>query len=148
LEKLSRKNGFAIFFALAVEDLRKLCELRERQKTFRLFEVYDLEGDVHTSYEELAQERGIPVTDVNEMRWLGRAVNSGRLRGNICGRFASAKKNLAAKQKAILVGNENEVLSDRALDRLRARAESPDLAFWHVGWIRRAKYGATAIPAR
>jgi RNA polymerase sigma factor (sigma-70 family) len=73
LEEFFEKEWIRSLFALAVEELRKLCEARERERTFRLFEEYDLEGNENISYEKLAQEYGIPVTDVtNALAWARR----------------------------------------------------------------------------
>jgi hypothetical protein len=53
--------------------LRELCEQRERARTFRVFESYDLEGHDKVSYEQLAHEYGIPVSDVtNALAWARR----------------------------------------------------------------------------
>ena len=60
-------------FALAVDDLRKVCEERERMRSYRLFESYDLEADEKSSYEQLSQDFGISVTDVtNALAWARR----------------------------------------------------------------------------
>ena len=64
LEEFFEKEWVRSLFALAVEDLRKFCEQRERERTFRLFEDYDLSGDPDISYEKLAAAYAIPVTDV------------------------------------------------------------------------------------
>jgi uncharacterized protein (DUF433 family) len=56
-----------------VEDLRELCVASERERTFHLFEAYDLEGNDKISYQQLAQEYGISVTDVtNALAWARR----------------------------------------------------------------------------
>jgi hypothetical protein len=56
-----------------VEDLRKFCAERERERTFRLFEDYDLSGDPEISYEKLALEYAMPVPDVtNGLSWARR----------------------------------------------------------------------------
>jgi RNA polymerase sigma factor (sigma-70 family) len=73
LEEFFEKEWVRSLFALAVEDLRKLCELRERARTFRLFESYDLEGDEKLSYEQLSKGYGISVGDVtNALAWARR----------------------------------------------------------------------------
>jgi RNA polymerase sigma factor (sigma-70 family) len=64
LEEFFEKEWVRSLFALAVEGLRKFCAERERERTFRLFEEYDLSGDPEISYEKLAAEYAIPVTDV------------------------------------------------------------------------------------
>ena len=60
-------------FALAVENLRQLCVEKERERTFQLFEAYDLEGDSNISYQRLAAEYGIAASDVtNALAWARR----------------------------------------------------------------------------
>ncbi len=73
LEKFFEKECVRSLFALAVEDLRTLCGERDRARTFRLFEAYDLEGDEKSSYEQLSKDYGISVTDVtNALAWARR----------------------------------------------------------------------------
>jgi RNA polymerase sigma factor (sigma-70 family) len=73
LEDFFEKEWVRSLFAVAVDDLRKLCVDRERERTFRLFEAYDLSGDTEISYEKLAAEYAIPVTDVtNALAWARR----------------------------------------------------------------------------
>jgi RNA polymerase sigma factor (sigma-70 family) len=73
LEEFFEKEWVRSLFALAVEDLRKFCSERERDRTFRLFEEYDLSGDSEISYDKLAAEYAIPVTDVtNALSWARR----------------------------------------------------------------------------
>jgi RNA polymerase sigma factor (sigma-70 family) len=73
LEEFFEKEWVRSLFALAVEDLRKRCEERERARTFRLFEAYDLEGNEKSSYEQLSKEYGISVSDVtNALAWARR----------------------------------------------------------------------------
>jgi RNA polymerase sigma factor (sigma-70 family) len=73
LEEFFEKEWVRSLFALAVEDLRKFCSERERDRTFRLFEEYDLSGDTEISYEKLAAEYAIAVTDVtNALSWARR----------------------------------------------------------------------------
>ncbi len=73
LEEFFEKEWVRSLFALAVEDLRKLCEQRERTRTFHLFEAYDLEGHEKSSYEQLSKDYGIPLTDVtNALAWARR----------------------------------------------------------------------------
>jgi len=74
LEEFFEKEWVRSLFSLAVEDLRKLCEQRERARTFRLFEAYDLEGNEKSSYDQLSKDYGISVTDVtNALAWARRA---------------------------------------------------------------------------
>ena len=73
LEEFFEKEWVRGLFELAVEDLRKHCEANERERTFRLFEEYDLSGDETISYDKLAEEYGIEVTDVtNALAWARR----------------------------------------------------------------------------
>jgi len=73
LEQFFEKEWIRSLFALAVEDLHKVCVGRERERTFRLFEDYDLSGDPEISYEKLAAEYSIPITDVtNALSWARR----------------------------------------------------------------------------
>jgi RNA polymerase sigma factor (sigma-70 family) len=88
LEQFFEKEWIRSVFSLAVEDLRKLCASKQRDRTFRLFESYDLEGNDKTSYEQLSREYGISVTDVNNaLSWARREfrrIALDRLR-EICG---------------------------------------------------------------
>src|ERR1700686_5374078 len=82
LEEFFEKEWVRSLFALAVEDLRELCVACERERTFRLFEEYDLAGDENISYDKLAAEYGIPVTDVtNALAWARREFRRGALEG-------------------------------------------------------------------
>jgi RNA polymerase sigma factor (sigma-70 family) len=73
LEEFFEKEWIRSLFALAVEDLRSLCEQRKRTQTFQFFEEYDLSGDPDVSYERLAQAHGVAVTDVtNALAWARR----------------------------------------------------------------------------
>jgi RNA polymerase sigma factor (sigma-70 family) len=73
LEEFFEKEWVRSLFALAVEDLRQVCAERERDRTFRLFEDYDLSGDPDISYDKLAAANSIPVTDVtNALSWVRR----------------------------------------------------------------------------
>jgi hypothetical protein len=73
LEEFFEKEWVRSLFALAVEGLRELCVARERERTFHLFEAYDLDGNENISYEQLAEEYGIAVTDVtNALAWARR----------------------------------------------------------------------------
>jgi len=77
LEDFFEKEWVRSLFALAVEDLRALCTARDRARTFRLFEAYDLEGNEKISYEQLSTEYAISVTDVtNALAWARREFRS------------------------------------------------------------------------
>jgi RNA polymerase sigma factor (sigma-70 family) len=73
LEEFFEKEWVRSLFTLAVEDLRALCAERGRERDYRLFEAYDLDGNDNVSYSQLAQQYGIPVTDVtNALAWARR----------------------------------------------------------------------------
>jgi RNA polymerase sigma factor (sigma-70 family) len=73
LEEFFEKEWLRSLFGIAVEELRQFCATRERDRTFRLFEAYDLEGNESISYEQLSKEYGISVTDVtNALAWARR----------------------------------------------------------------------------
>jgi hypothetical protein len=58
-------------FALALDDLREVCETRGKQIEFAILNRYDL--DEPTSYSALAAEFTIPVTTVtNRLAWARR----------------------------------------------------------------------------
>jgi len=88
LEEFFEKEWVRALFSLAVEDLRQFCLERQRERTFKLFEAYDLEGDDTVSYEQLAKEFFISVTDVtNALAWARREfrrITLARLR-ELCG---------------------------------------------------------------
>jgi RNA polymerase sigma factor (sigma-70 family) len=88
LEEFFEKEWVRSLFALALEDLHKLCSERERERTFRLFEDYDLSDDAEISYDKLAAEYAVSVTDVtNALSWARREFRKialERLR-EICG---------------------------------------------------------------
>jgi RNA polymerase sigma factor (sigma-70 family) len=73
LEEFFEKEWLRSLFCLAVEELREFCDARKRERTFRLFEAYDLEGHDNISYEQLAKDHAIAVTDVtNALAWARR----------------------------------------------------------------------------
>lgn len=73
LEEFFEKEWVRTLFALAVDELRTRCEESDKERTFRLFEDYDLSGDDAISYDRLATEHGISVTDVtNALAWARR----------------------------------------------------------------------------
>jgi RNA polymerase sigma factor (sigma-70 family) len=88
MDEFFEKEWIRSLFTLAVEDLQKLCEQRQRGQTFLLFEDYDLDGEQNISYDELARKHKIPVTDVtNALAWARREfrrIATERLR-EICG---------------------------------------------------------------
>ena len=73
IEEFFEKEWLRSLFTLAVEELREFCNARKRERTFRLFEAYDLEGREKISYEQLAKDYAIAVTDVtNALAWARR----------------------------------------------------------------------------
>lgn len=73
LEEFFEKEWLRSLFSLAVEELREFCNARKRERTFRLFEAYDLDGSGQVSYEQLARDYAIAVTDVtNALAWARR----------------------------------------------------------------------------
>jgi RNA polymerase sigma factor (sigma-70 family) len=88
LEDFFEKEWIRSLFALAVEDLRSLCETRGRPTSFLLFEEYDLDDAENISYQQLAAKYGLSVTDVtNALAWARREFRRSaleRLR-EICG---------------------------------------------------------------
>lgn len=73
VEEFFEKEWIRSLFALAVDDLRRLCAQHGRDRTFRLFEEYDLTGDSDVSYQKLARDYSIPLTDVtNALSWARR----------------------------------------------------------------------------
>jgi vacuolar-type H+-ATPase subunit I/STV1 len=60
-------------FSAAVEDLKELCEARNKQTAFALFEAYDLSEDERLPYAQLAAEHKIAATDLtNQLAWARR----------------------------------------------------------------------------
>ena len=66
MEEFFEKEWIRNLFSLAVERLRGECEARGKAIHFRLFELYDLEGERESrlTYEHLAREFGLAVTDI------------------------------------------------------------------------------------
>ena len=73
LEDFFEKEWIRSLFSSAVEELCGVCEAREKQKAFQLFEAYDLAGDENVSYGELAARFSLPLTEVNnQLAWARR----------------------------------------------------------------------------
>jgi RNA polymerase sigma factor (sigma-70 family) len=72
LEHFFEKEWIRSLFSSAVEELRGVCEAREKQKAFQLFEAYDL-SEANVSYAELAASFSLPLTEVNnQLAWARR----------------------------------------------------------------------------
>ena len=99
LEPFFEREWIRSLFTLALEELRKLCQERDRERTFLLFEEYDLDGDESISYDKLAQRHGIPTTDVtNALAWARREfrrIALERLR-EICGSYDEFQREVVA----------------------------------------------------
>ena len=99
VEEFFEREWIRSLFTLALEDLRKLCQERERERTFRLFEEYDLDRDQDISYDKLAQKYGIPATEVtNALAWARREfrrIALERLR-EICGSYEEFQREVVA----------------------------------------------------
>lgn len=78
LEDYFQREWVRGLFTLAVETLRERCEASGKGIHFALFRRYDLEGDTgpaRPTYEELAREHAIPVTQVtNHLHWTRREL--------------------------------------------------------------------------
>jgi hypothetical protein len=73
LEEFFEKEWLRSLFTLAIKDLRRLSLERGKETTFRIFEQYDLEEENDVSYDHLAREHSIPVTDItNALAWARR----------------------------------------------------------------------------
>lgn len=73
LEDFFDREWIRSLFSSAVEELRGVCEAREKQRAFQLFEAYDLCGDETISYAELAASFSLPLTEVNnQLAWARR----------------------------------------------------------------------------
>jgi RNA polymerase sigma factor (sigma-70 family) len=73
LEEFFEKEWIRSLFSFSVDELRGLCEAREKQKAFQLFEAYDLDGEENISYAELAARFSLPLTEVNnQLAWARR----------------------------------------------------------------------------
>ena len=62
-------------FELAIEDLRKLCDVAGWNVRYELFAAYDLVDEPRVRYEDLAAARGLTVTTVtNHLAWARREL--------------------------------------------------------------------------
>jgi RNA polymerase sigma factor (sigma-70 family) len=73
LEDFFEKEWIRSLFSSTVDELRGVCEAREKQKAFQLFEAYDLAGEESISYGALAARFSLPLTEVNnQLAWARR----------------------------------------------------------------------------
>ena len=73
LAEFFEKEWIRSLFASAVEELRQFCGTRGKDAAFALFEIYDLSGDETLTYAQLAETRGLSVSDVtNQLAWARR----------------------------------------------------------------------------
>jgi len=97
LDEFFEKEWIRSLFTLAVEELREQAVERGKERAFRFFEAYDLEGDI--SYQKLAKESGVPVSDVtNGLAWARREfrrIALERLR-EVCGSEAEFRREARA----------------------------------------------------
>jgi len=100
LEDFFEKEWIRSLFSSAVEELRGVCEAREKQKAFQLFEAYDLAGEEDISYRELAAKFSLPLTEVNnQLAWARREfrlIALARLRA-----FCESEEEFALEAKAL-----------------------------------------------
>ena len=88
LEEFFEKEWLRSLFSLAIEELQRYCTARDRERTFRLFEAYDLEDRDKISYPQLAKEYAISVSEVtNALAWARREFRriALDLLGQLCG---------------------------------------------------------------
>jgi RNA polymerase sigma factor (sigma-70 family) len=76
VEDYFHKEWVRSLFSLSLEALRRQCQLSGKRTQFALFERYDIDAPSsgqRPSYEELAREHGLPVTQVtNYLAWARR----------------------------------------------------------------------------
>src|SRR5438552_5446508 len=127
LEEFFEKEWVRSLFALAVEDLRELCEQRERSRTFRLFEAYDLEGNEKSSYEQLSKDYGMSVTDVTyALSWARREFRKialDRLR-ELCG----SEEEFQREARAAFGWDAQLSSFPTALSNVYAKAQRPPIS--------------------
>ena len=84
-EQVFEREWHRQLFALALDDLRSLCESSGKQLQFQVFEAYDLADEARPSYADLASRHGIAETSVtNHLAWSRRILRglvTDRLRG-------------------------------------------------------------------
>jgi len=102
-EEFFEKEWIRSLFSSTVTDLRQFCVSRGKQSAFALFESYDL-ADSDVSYAQLAEARGIPVTDVtNQLAWARREFR--RLAQERLRALCSTDEEFARESKSLFGGN-------------------------------------------
>ena len=100
LEDFFEKEWIRSLFSSAVEELRGVCDAREKRTAFQLFEAYDLAGDENISYGELAARFSLPLTEVNnQLAWARRefrVIALAQLRA-----FCGSEEEFAREVKAL-----------------------------------------------
>ncbi len=103
-EDFFEKEWIRSLFSSAVEELRQSCEIRGKHAAFALFEAYDLSGDETLSYAQLAEARGLPVSEVtNQLAWARREFR--RLAKERLRAICATDEEFARECKALFGGN-------------------------------------------
>jgi RNA polymerase sigma factor (sigma-70 family) len=100
-EELFHREWQRHMFALASEDLRKLCDETDRAVRYRLFVAYDLADGPRPRYDDLAATHGLPVTTVtNHLAWARRELR--RLLEDRVGTIASGEGERRRELRSLL----------------------------------------------
>jgi RNA polymerase sigma factor (sigma-70 family) len=103
-EEFFEKEWIRSLFSSAVEELRRLCEIREKLPAFALFETYDLSGNETFSYAQLAEARGLSVSDItNQLAWARREFR--RLAQEQLRAICATDGEFARESKTLFGGN-------------------------------------------
>ncbi|MBC8164634.1 MAG: sigma-70 family RNA polymerase sigma factor [Bryobacteraceae bacterium] len=74
-EEIFHREWQRHMFTLAVEELRQLCAVTDRNLRYELFAAYDLAEEPRPSYADLAGANDLPVTTVtNHLAWARREL--------------------------------------------------------------------------
>jgi RNA polymerase sigma-70 factor (ECF subfamily) len=102
-EALFEKEWARAVFAMALQRLRDECERAGKARHYALLERYHLAGDRKT-YAELAEEFGVPVTDVtNHLSRARRELR--RIVLEILRELTSSEEELREEARALFAGN-------------------------------------------
>jgi RNA polymerase sigma factor (sigma-70 family) len=103
-EEYFEKEWIRSLFSAAVEDLRQSCMDKEKLAAFALFEAYDLSDDDSVSYAQLAEARGLSISEVtNQLTWTRRVFRrfaQQRLRA-----LCSTDEEFARESRMLFGGN-------------------------------------------